>query len=215
MRPILLPVFRACLACLAGSALAWPATAQSGAPTEADWRRDLDQLIRDVQVTHPDPFGKTGRLAWLREAADIEAALPGLTDEQRMVRAMRLVAALGDGHTQLAPSRPAFAWWYGVRFYEFSDGLFVVTAHQSVADLAGAKVLQIGGRPATEALRDARALMGADNVSGGRENLFALHSAALMRGLGYANASRALPMPTAPQTPPANHQAPLVLAPSC
>jgi hypothetical protein len=169
----------ACMVVLAGAG-------QGKAATVPDWRHDIDEIVRDVRLLHPDPFAKTGRLTFLREAEALKAALPSLTEEQRVVRAMRLVASVQDGHTKLEPDTPAFADWYPVRLYEFTDGLFVTSAHRSVSELAGARVLEIAGRPADGIVAEARKLLGADNAFDSKERLYAVHSAALMRGLGYA-----------------------------
>jgi tetratricopeptide (TPR) repeat protein len=163
-----------------------PSAPRLGVPTVADWRSDIDSIAADIRLFHPDPFAKTGKLTFLREVEAFKAAVPSLTDEQRMVRAMRLVALVGDGHTQLEPNNPRFASWYPFRLYQFTDGFFITSAHQSVADLAGAEMLEIAGRPTAEVVGEARSLMGADNSFDRRERLFAVHNAALMKGLGYA-----------------------------
>lgn len=162
---------------------------EAHAASVSDWRRDIDQIVRDVQAIHPNPFFKTGRVTFLRHAEALKAALPQLTEEQRVVGAMRLVALVGDTHTQLEPDRPDFALWYPIRIYEFTDGYFVTAAHKSVADLAGARVVEVAGQPIESVAQDARSLMGADNAFAGKEYLFALSDAALMKGLGYASAS--------------------------
>jgi Tetratricopeptide repeat len=161
----------------------------SRAASVEDWRHDLDEMVLDVKGIHPDPFARVGRLQFLRAADVLRADLPRLTEEQRVVRAMRLIASIGDTHTQLEPGRPDFALWYPVRIYEFSDGYFVTAAHRSVADLAGAQLLEAAGRPIAGVVDDARSLMGADNVFAGKEYVFAFSNAALMKGLGHANAA--------------------------
>lgn len=166
--------------------------AQTPVPTVADWRQELSSMVDDISLLHPDPFTKIGRKAFAREVRALEAALPTLTDEERVVRAMRLVALIGDGHTLLEPLDSRFGRWYPVRIQEFADGYHVVTAHQSVAELAGAKVLAIAGRPIEEVAAAARALIGADNHYASREQLMALHNAALMRGLGWTEADGSL-----------------------
>ncbi|HEY2322632.1 MAG TPA: hypothetical protein VGJ82_07175 [Thermoanaerobaculia bacterium] len=164
------------------------AATNAAAATVAEWRSDLDQIVADIRSIHPAPFTKVGELTFRRRVAALEEALPSLTEEQRVVEAMRIVASIGDGHTQLQPKRPDFGSWYPVRFYQFTDGYFITTAHRSVAELAGAQVLEIAGRPVDEVASAARGLMGADNAMGAMENLFALHNASLMKGLGYASA---------------------------
>jgi hypothetical protein len=159
----------------------------ASAATVAEWRTDIDQIVADIRAIHPAPFTKVGALTFRRRVAALEEALPSMTEEQRVVEAMRIVASIGDGHTQLEPQRRDFGAWYPVRFYEFTDGYFITTAHRSEADLAGAQVLEIAGHPADEVAKAAEALMGADNAMGAKENLFALHNASLMKGLGYAS----------------------------
>lgn len=166
-----------------------PEVAPANFARATEWRQEVDRIVKDLRAHHPDPFTKVGSLTFLREAEALKAALPSLTEEQRVVRAMRLVASLGDGHTVLEPDNPTFAWWYPVRLYEFSDGNFVTSAHQSVVELAGAQVLEIAGRPAAEVINEARTLISGDNAFDKLEKLGAVHNAGLMKGLGYAAAN--------------------------
>jgi hypothetical protein len=188
----------------AGIAFASAASGQCTPPFAADtttaippraaavWRTDLDAVVRDVLATHPAPFTKTGILTWRRAAHELREALPRLSEPQRVARAMQLLALIGDGHTQLEPDNPSFALWYPVRLYEFADGVFITGAHRSVADLAGARVVALGGCPVAQVLADVRTLQGADNRFDSLERLYAVHNAMLMRGLGYATADGSL-----------------------
>ncbi len=159
-----------------------------------DWRVDLDEISNTLVLQHPDPYTRIGREAFARDLESLKRRLPELSEEQRVVEAMRLVASIGDGHTFLEPTGDAFKAWYPIRLYRFSDGIFVTSAHKSVAGLAGAQMLEIGGMPAAEALDLARGLMGADNDIGASENVAALSNAGLAKGLGLADASGALPV---------------------
>ncbi|MBL0076269.1 MAG: tetratricopeptide repeat protein [Rhodocyclaceae bacterium] len=152
----------------------------------ADWQQDIDEIALKIVAIHPEPFARIGRLEFVREVENLKAELPRLSEEQRVTRTMRLVALVGDSHTQLEPDRADFARWYPLRVYEFTDGFFVTAAHKSVADLAGAQLLNIGGSRVEQVAERARTLMGADNELSAKENLFALSNAALMQGLGYA-----------------------------
>lgn len=171
----------------AGASCAAQSIAAARPPaTVADWRDDLDQIVADIQVLHPDPFAKTGRLSFMRQLEALKAALSSMSEEERVVAAMRLVALIGDGHTQLEPTSMRFADWYPIRVYQFTNGYFVSSAHNSVADLAGAQIIEIAGRPIDEVAASARSLMGVENDFDDKERVFAIHNAALMRGLGYA-----------------------------
>lgn len=180
------------LTLVASAASAQGASRASTLPSVDDWRQDIDQIVADVRLLHPDPFTELGRHAFQRQVDALKTALPALTEEQRMTAAMRLVAALGDGHTMLEPNNERYALWYPIRIYDFAEGTFVTSAHQSVADLAGAQIVEIGGRPAAQALHDARGIVASDNLWASSERTWAALSAALMKGLGYAAADGSL-----------------------
>ncbi|WDI32760.1 hypothetical protein PUV54_06060 [Hyphococcus flavus] len=159
----------------------------ANAATINEWRSSVDAIVNDILAIHPAPFAKTGETVWRREVAALRTDLPNLSEAERLARLMQLVAMIGDGHTQIEPTDSSYARWYPVRLYEFADGVFVTSAHNSVSDLAGAQVLEIAGRPVTEVLSRARSLRGADNEFDRLERLVVIHNAYLMKALGVAN----------------------------
>lgn len=175
---------------LAGAAFSTKASAAE-APV---WRTTLRHVTDVIEAVHPNPFTHISRDDFQSRARDLDRALPRLSEEERMVRAMQLVALLGDGHTQIEPTGDAFRLWYGVRIYEFTDGYFITSAYGQDADLAGAQILTIANRPVADVAASARSLFGADNPLDSKERLYALHNAALMRGLGLASANGDLPI---------------------
>lgn len=162
------------------------------AATVDEWRRDAEAIVNDVLAYHPAPFAKIGELVWRREAAEFRESLPELSEPERVVRLMQLVAMLGDGHSNIQLKDERYALWYPVRFLEFSDGYFVTSAHESQKDLAGAEILTVAGRPAAEAFAAARTLFGADNEFDAKLRLFAAHNAYLMQALGFARADASM-----------------------
>src|SRR5260370_27533502 len=79
----------AALGLLAGTAAAQQSSTARLLPSVVDWRHDIDEFVNDIRLLHPDPFTRTGKVTFLREVNALKAALPYLTDEQRVVRAMR------------------------------------------------------------------------------------------------------------------------------
>jgi tetratricopeptide (TPR) repeat protein len=161
-----------------------------GSPTLAsgveDWRSDIDAMVRELETVHPNAFGKIEHSVFRAQADALKEEIPNLTEEQRMVRAMQLVALIGDGHTQLSPNRRDFALWYPVRLYEFTDGYFVTAAYKTDADLVGAQILTIDGKPVQQVMDNVRTLMNNETAFDREEHLFAFHNAMLMKGLKYA-----------------------------
>lgn len=169
------------------AALSLVAAGAEAATTE-EWRRDVEAIVNDILAHHPAPFAKVGEFVWRKEAAEFREELPKLSEPQRVIRLMRLISRLGDGHTSIQLTGENYARWYPVRLYEFSDGYFVTSAHKSEKDLAGAQILTIAGRPVTEAMAAARTLIGADNEFDAKERLYAIHNAYLMQALGFTRA---------------------------
>src|SRR5215472_4012190 len=110
------------LACAAPGAR--PRAPERPTPDVPGWRADLDEMVHDIETIHPNAFTKLPHDRFLARVRALELDLPSLTDEQRVVRTMQIVASLGDGHTHLEPHRADFGDWYPVRIYEFTDGYF-------------------------------------------------------------------------------------------
>ena len=167
-----------------------PATiSKAVSPTVSDWVHDIDEVSADIRLIHPDPFTQTGKLVFLRSIERLKEDVPKLTEEQRVVRLMQVVASLRDGHTQLEADNPRFAYWYPIRILDFPEGYFVTAARVDNADLSGAQVLEIGGKPVGEVMAAARSLMAAENSLDARVRLYPVHNSGLMRGLGYTDSA--------------------------
>jgi tetratricopeptide (TPR) repeat protein len=132
----------------------------SPAQVEA-WRGDLRVLARELPQRHRNAFARMTRQQWDSAVAQIDAKIPRLQRHQVIVELMRLVAMVHDGHTFLAPDfeeRIAFHT-LPVQLYDFSDGLFIIAADKTHADLAGARVVKIGSASSPTALKAVAALV--------------------------------------------------------
>lgn len=110
------------------------------------WRGDLAFLADEISQRHPNPFARVSEATFRRALADLDAAIPQLTDEDLKVRVAGLVALLGDAHTGLDLAGPSAGFHrYPLALTRFADGLFVVGAPEERAELVGARVIDIGG----------------------------------------------------------------------
>ena len=134
------------------------------------WREDLAYLSRELPRRHQNLFHTISRQQFDSALAALDRKLPGLARHQVIVELARLVALVGDGHTNVAPTRdPKIGFQtYPVRLYLFKDGLFIRGALTARADLVGAKVLRIGRHTADEAYLAVRELIGRDNEMNAR-----------------------------------------------
>ena len=146
------------------------AAASSDSSSVRQWREDLAYLARELPRRHKNLFHTISRQQFDSALGALERKLPGLARHQVIVELARLVALVGDGHTNIAPTRdPKIRFHtYPVRLYLFKDGLFIRSAAKPVTDLVGAKVIRIGRLTADEAYLAVRELIGRDNEMNAR-----------------------------------------------
>lgn len=138
-------------------------TAQS-APV-VDWASDI-RFVRDrLLEQHPKLAYGPIREAFAREATGLAERAPGLTRSATIVELARVVALVGDGHTQVG-----LAWdskigfhRYPLDLYRFSDGFFVRGVSPELARFAGARVVSIGGMPIDEVVARVVPVIHGDN----------------------------------------------------
>ena len=138
--------------------------ALAGPDSLAGWRSDLLALKGELERTHPrfHACGLPPELA--REVADIDRSLASRTDAGRVVAFQRLLASVGDGHTQVWPFGMTRGAFHRVPLgvWEFADGVFVVSATRP--EWIGRRVVAVDGRPVAEALRLVAPLVAHDNA---------------------------------------------------
>lgn len=133
------------------------------------WRQDIANLMAGIERRHIDP-GHSRPLIELKAAArDLQHRIARLSDDVAAAEVQRLLAMVGDGHTL---SYVGFGFQptqrLPVRFYQFSDGLFVSAATPQHRGLVGQRVVRLGPLPAATAINLARGFASGDNPSGKR-----------------------------------------------
>ena len=163
------------------TALLLLATATRGhcAPSEpAAWRGDVRFLLAAIDSIHPRPYKFFKRAQWDSAAADLEAKLPSLRPDQAIAGFSRILGMLRDGHSRLdqlaLPNHgrpalqplpwPGFDTAYPIDLEVFADGLWVVGATAAHADLTGAHVVAIDGRPVADAVAALAPFIPSDNA---------------------------------------------------
>ena len=124
----------------------------------AAWQDDLRVMAREMERTHKDLFHAISREEFAAKVAALEARIPSLERHEVIVEMARIVAAVGDGHTNIYPTRDPRIGFHTlpVAFTFFGDGLFVRAVSESNRALLGARVLRIGDRDVGEAYEAVR-----------------------------------------------------------
>jgi len=103
-----------------------------------EWRADLNYLVDRIRQVHPNPFSTHSREELESLVRDLDERIPILTDSENEMGFARIVALVGDGHSDLIPFQPATGFnMYPLQLYEFSDGLYVTAAAPRYRDLVG------------------------------------------------------------------------------
>jgi len=137
--------------------------------TEADkWREDLAVMAREMPSTHKDLFHKMSRADFDAAVKRLDQRIPTLKRNQIIVEMMKIVAMVGDGHSNIYPTRDEKIGFHSlpIKLYLFKDGLFVRTADRAHADLVGARVVKIGDASPDDAMNRIAPLIGHDNEMG-------------------------------------------------
>ena len=152
-------------------------------PLSADeiirWRQDLSVLAAELPALHKNAFHTTPKESFVARVSALHELIPTLARHQIIVEMARLVAAVGDGHTSISPTRdPKIGFKVlPLKFYFFKDGLYVRAASMQFRKWIGARVLKIGETTPDEALARVSEIIGHDNSSGA--HYFAPHLLAM------------------------------------
>ena len=167
---------------------------------DAPWQEDLSAFLEILHAEHDNPYFHTPRAEFELAIAEYRAALPGLSRPERITGFARLVAMVGDGHTWMPmhplpfdglPPGPGFSS-LPVRLELFDDGLYIIGALGSHADLLGARVIGIGGVPTEQAVARVMELLPQDATNFAREFVAEwLMQIELLVALGMANGDQA------------------------
>ena len=161
------------------------------------WREDLRYMAAEMATRHKNLYHTVSRERFDSAVTALDRRIPSLARHQVIVEMARVVALVGDGHTNIAPTRdPKIGFrTLPVRLYFFKDGLFLRAARRAQADLAGARVLQIGRASPEQAYAKVRELVGRDNEMDARFFApFLLAMPEVLHALGIIDDMERVPM---------------------
>jgi hypothetical protein len=134
------------------------------------WRDDLHFMAREMERVHKNLYHHVTRDEFAALVTHLDAKIPALSRDQIIVELAKIAAAVGDGHTNLAPTRdPKIGFrTLPIALYFFEDGLFIRAARKTEARLVGARVARIGKAEVPDAYAAVKTMIGRDNEQGVR-----------------------------------------------
>src|SRR5256885_14383407 len=146
-----------------GFALCLPCTARSQG-NEA-WRTDLEFIRREIPLRHANAFHALTKAHFEDELDRLESRLPGLDRSAVILGIARIVASIGDGHTQMFLGSDEKIGFHAlpVRFFWFEEGLTVVATPAEEDWALGKRVSRVGNVPIAEVVERLEPLVNGDN----------------------------------------------------
>lgn len=122
------------------------------------WRRDLKYMATELPRRHKNAFHSVSRKDFERAVAQLDKAIPSLQDHEIIIGFRRILALIGDGHTNIFGWESSFRR-YPFRFFRFSDGYYVTRATSEYGRLLGMRLVRIGSLDVDEAFDAAITLL--------------------------------------------------------
>jgi hypothetical protein len=148
------------------------AGAQNTAPrlSPEQWQADVKFLGDELPKRHRNAFHRLKQADYEAAVKQLHDRVPQMSEDEIVVGLMKIVALVKDGHTNLVPREFFRSGIYPVRFYMFSDGLFIRQAAPEYAEMVGGRVVRIGKLSAEEAFKTVGQAAFADNEMGVKES---------------------------------------------
>ena len=161
------------------------------------WRDDLRFMAAEMERTHRNLYHTTSREQFADMVQALDTRIPSLARHQVIVEMAKIVAAVGDGHTNIYPTRDPKVGFHTMPlvFSFFGADLYVRAAPEPQRALVGARVLRIGDRDVADAYAVVKTMIGRDNEQGARywaQYLLAMPE--VLHGLGITQAVNDVPL---------------------
>jgi hypothetical protein len=149
-----------------------PSFAQQG-PGAEDWITDIDYMIARLEISHPNMYAMVTKEDFQVAADNLKQRIPHISEYQRTIGLMELVAMIQDGHTEaiflhLINDKAAAVnnYQYLIHFNYLSDGLFIRGIESKHSLMLGKKVIKFNGTPTEDIIRSVYKTIAADNDAG-------------------------------------------------
>lgn len=152
--------------------LVYPHSKAMAELSSADWKSDIQYLEENVSEYHIDFFKKHSQEEFYAGTKELKNNLEKLSDQQIRIKIAQIIALAKDGHSFVEGLHPLVSSEFKkpfllkripIRFYAFSDGIYVYSADQNHKHILGAKLIKVAGTPAKAALKKVATVFPAEN----------------------------------------------------
>lgn len=140
-------------------------------PSEARaWQKDLRFMAEQMREKHKNLYHSLSVQDFNAEVEVLSARIATLTRAEVIVEMAKIVAAVGDGHTNIYPIRDPKIGFHTlpVAFTFFGNQVYVRAVREAKRSLLGARVLRIGNLDVDDAYAAVKTMIGHENDGGAR-----------------------------------------------
>jgi hypothetical protein len=120
-------------------------TSSTDLKREIRWQDDLSYLAHELPKLHKNVFFKISKTDFQREVEQLKQNIPTMNDDEIILGLARIVASIGDAHTQIALHQKATGFTrYPFKFYWFPSGIYVTDTTAEYKQVLGARLIKIG-----------------------------------------------------------------------
>ena len=128
------------------------------------WKEDLQYLSSKLKDEHKNLYHTVSEQDFHKAVEALDKKIPGLSDEEIIIELARIVAMVGDGHTELfLVQSPIHFHRFPLVFYFYGDSLYVSASTSDYTDAVGKRVVKINNTPIEKAFDMVKPLISHDN----------------------------------------------------
>lgn len=126
------------------------------------WREDIEVLFHDLPQRHTNLFTEISEEEYRQRVKDLDRRAMEMSAIELDIAIRRLLADVGDAHTNLSYSQASI---FPLQFYQFEEGLYVVAAMTGYEEFLTARLVGISGTSVEVFYNTAREIIPHDNRS--------------------------------------------------
>ena len=94
------------------------------------WKQDIDYFVYNIRQSHFNMHHSVSKENFDTLVNDVKSNINTLTDQQVIVKLMKILGSLGNGHNLIIPTTPKqnALKQLPIQFYQFKDGMYIVSA---------------------------------------------------------------------------------------
>lgn len=129
------------------------------------WNEDIDYLTDQLKAKHKDLYHNISKKDFNNQVDDLKDNLEYLTDEKIKVEIKKIIASIGDTHTNIRYEDLNPEYGYPLKFYWFDEGIYVTNTIKKYEKTLYSRLVKIDGNDIEEVIEAVSSVISYENTS--------------------------------------------------